>query len=632
MNTTSSKYSNKNAKNTRMSINQPKYSNSEPEFYLPIIKQFGTEENANLAEMIITKQFIRANNYRTRVCDKVLNKKQDKIWKSYFAKGKNWKINQPDEHSVWYAENIETKTKSKKFRLCQKSCCFNAHNRETTRKAVCIFNLFNVCNKSEKECGYIHVSFKEFDFASINMPLFEEIPKLVDDYLTFEENPENFFEYKDENGNKLFKVFYYTHQVRIWNYNLNKTFILYTDNYFVESISNTEEEILNNKNLLQRVLIKYFSKYFSSNNTIFKVKNKNDYELSFYEFIFIILSSELNYVFESCYMNECTQNTVLSTFIQSNINLNYFDILLNTLLSDLQDNNYGYSLVTAIIQKNNIFPLCENSLSIYQLKFIENQCSILFSLIDTLLNKNLSCIQSIESRNRLVGKIVGMFKESENIKYDYYIFRFTKYFNCDKSNLEQVILNNFSLQNQIFPLVEVVIEALDVIISGDEESLISIAKLFKNSLEIDYNIKNIQHEDEEINNFNSNNVSTNNQTIVNDSQRSATPNYLERPSIINSSISLNNEPSINGIINEEEVEEEVEEVEEKEVEVKPVESKLIEVKPVEIKPAEVKNKKYVHSIKSSLVFKCNDINDYLKFENEFKKLMNSYEYCKFEKF
>ena len=41
-------------------------------------------------------------------------------------------------------------------------------------------------------------------------------------------------------------------------------------------------------------------------------------------------------------------------------------------------------------------------------------------------------IESKEKRDVLIGKIVGMFKESENTKYDYYILRFTKDFNYDE--------------------------------------------------------------------------------------------------------------------------------------------------------------------------------------------------------
>ena len=171
-----------------------KYGPMDPEFYMNIINRFGTDDDKEKANNMITKQFLECNFYRTRICDTVFNKdKTDHNIRSYRSKS-NWIIGEPDENSIWIATNKNTSTK-KRFRLCENDLCKDAHTNSTMRKqnVFLIFLLF--CDKGET-CKFNHSSF---NIKESNIPILKSK------------------EYS-ENGEKIFKVFFYLHSIRIFKY------------------------------------------------------------------------------------------------------------------------------------------------------------------------------------------------------------------------------------------------------------------------------------------------------------------------------------------------------------------------------------------------------------------------------
>jgi hypothetical protein len=502
----------------------PKYNNTQPEFYLEKIEKFGTEENFSNAKNVLTSQFIKLNFYRTRMCANVKNMEEDKIVQS-FLKKKNWRINTPNEHSVWNATNISTNNQSKNFRLCSKDCCFDAHNNASLRKAVCFFDLFGIgCNNSN--CGFLHnVELEQYleEIKNLDMPLLEN-GKLVE----------------SKNGEKLFKVFYYFNQIRIWHYASSKTIILKTNDFFQESALYTNDDIFKNIDLLQSIFKSYF------NIDLFNNKTKSE-EITLFSFLIECFKFKLRNTFDNLliYSNEFIEE-IIEAYISGNFENGHFDLVLNSLLSIDFDNIDTTSNFICTIIKNFNIPFLYNynyDISNYQqrtkedIKRGDEHPLLLLEFINFKFTPFLNESDKNDF-NYLFQKIIGMFREESN--FENFIFRFTKVL---KSNEFKYDKNKFD-ENALF---EVIIEAINVILdSQDEFNLHATSKKCINIINTEFKLKSIEtiNQTEPVKPIEAAEVIVDNNAF----SRSLSPNLIDNQASLGNSIPINNEPLINSYI------------------------------------------------------------------------------------
>jgi hypothetical protein len=92
-------------------------------------------------------------------------------------------------------------------RACKNDTCRYAHKEIDLRVPYCLLNLFDCCDRNNN-CKYIHASKSE---------ILNSLPEVV---LTTKK-------YYNENKEEIFKIFYYTNCVRIYNYKNYTTSVLH---------------------------------------------------------------------------------------------------------------------------------------------------------------------------------------------------------------------------------------------------------------------------------------------------------------------------------------------------------------------------------------------------------------------
>jgi hypothetical protein len=169
------------------------------------------------AKKNITDEYILRNNSYTKMCP-VMLKEIKKIQTK----------NQLESFILLSFSKCEYKYKNDKM-LYKKRCCSNelcryAHKEDELRTPLCILNLYNCCNNSEK-CYFDHKQ--------------EEPPHIVLSVKKY-----------TTQGKDIFKLFYYTNCVRIYYYDTGNTSVLHLSSEERNKIYDILVQKLNEKQLV----------------------------------------------------------------------------------------------------------------------------------------------------------------------------------------------------------------------------------------------------------------------------------------------------------------------------------------------------------------------------------------------
>lgn len=334
------------------------------------------------ANCVITNQFLERNSIRTKMC----RNSQIKLDKFITKKGYTL-ISGPNEHSI---AKFETTDKdnfgsivTKEERLCFNDKCNYAHRDEDLRKPLCIYNIFNCC--TNKKC--------ENDHSNRDPPRDLNLGSKV---------------YKDENGNDIFKIFYYINSIRIYDYSNKVTFIVnINDDIFIETSVNTIELIESVKDNFFRTVQEFW--YPFSKET----KNENKFENEF----------ENIESFISCIMTYTIKNEILNTFkldelkFEKILKFNEIKTKLETYF--LTKNNH----MNSFVRYYNILDFALNTDTIECLNLIiqnYNLCPVFYNNFYILYFSVASAkILSYNKENKVLnnGNFVSIYKDKSELRY-----------------------------------------------------------------------------------------------------------------------------------------------------------------------------------------------------------------------
>jgi hypothetical protein len=109
-----------------------------------------------------------------------------------------------------------------KKRLCKNDLCRYAHSEEELRVPLCVLNMYDCCKKGDNFCKFDHLT-------DIRLP----------DIVLYTK------QYKNKEGQEVFKIFYYTDCVRIYYYSTGVTSVLHISDEDKEKIYDIIVEEIN---------------------------------------------------------------------------------------------------------------------------------------------------------------------------------------------------------------------------------------------------------------------------------------------------------------------------------------------------------------------------------------------------
>lgn len=205
-----------------------------------------------LVHDVITDQFVSRNTSNTKMCEIVTKKIKKGGYVSKRQEELSLELNkkikiETDEHTnLFYKDEcgeiqyvmktLQDSNTVVKDRLCSRPSCNYCHELSELRISICPLHLFGVCNDS-KHCEY------HLDHTSM---LFD-LPQIV---LGDKKYPDT---KNTQVRDGLFRIFYYTDRIRVYDYNTQNTFVFtynkpqYTQ-LFTESSTVTNTVIHENMN------------------------------------------------------------------------------------------------------------------------------------------------------------------------------------------------------------------------------------------------------------------------------------------------------------------------------------------------------------------------------------------------
>jgi len=198
-----------------------------------------------LAENELTDQLFERNSFNSDLCKSMANRRSNLLKKGWIIYGL------PDSHSITEAEPPKTEENpepiKEKVRLCLLNCCNYAHSSKDLRTGICLLNRYGCCEKKSYECRYDHRSTE----VSSELMLKSEL-------------------ISDEKDEKVCKIFFYLHSIRIFHYPTQQTIVIQIqDDCFTETKHYTKEMINN--------CINSFITYVSYYNSFFYLFNKYEF-------------------------------------------------------------------------------------------------------------------------------------------------------------------------------------------------------------------------------------------------------------------------------------------------------------------------------------------------------------------
>jgi hypothetical protein len=160
----------------------------------------------NKVQLECTDQLLNRNKMNTSLCRTQEENKQKKYpLRTYEQIGEISDFSKVTFRNKHTGQEIED-------RLCRKSNCNFVHNISKLRKTFCILHYFNCCtSRLDTNNCCMYGSHNESDKIPLNINL---CPGK---------------DFKDDNNQQIFKIFYYSHMIRIYLSNISKTIVIHSD-------------------------------------------------------------------------------------------------------------------------------------------------------------------------------------------------------------------------------------------------------------------------------------------------------------------------------------------------------------------------------------------------------------------